>query len=313
MPIDRAAIARRARAARPTDTERPSRSAEVRRLPLPGEPGYRPRGTPQYFEGDIPRLDRRGFELEFAWTGADGSRDAEHLTILAATRDGKSHLANYLEELANKPKVVVLGMKPFGDPALEALKRKGYRHITRWPWRRGPLGVRTGPKIEPGQRLRLLLWPNIPTVDALPRFRPVFREALDDIFTFPWVAETGSGWVERVDEGIYATAAHFVALRTRLEDHYQRIASTDSSVVMLGQKARDMPTLAYDQISHLFAGPCEDRRDAERVGEMMGRDRVMVRDALQHLERFEFLWMAKRDRRLAIVSAPPPRGKAKAR
>jgi hypothetical protein len=324
---DRQALARRARAARQRDDggDDPTRSPDPAGVPpsagsgnraLPGEPGYRPRGTPQYFEGDIARPSWDEWLPTFTWRGCDGSRDAQHVTLIAATRDGKSHLANVLEKESGNPKVVVFAAKPPGDPALEQLKKDGYKHITSWPWSK-KWGVRTGPKLKEGEPVKLLFWPNVPANawedrTRAARLRGLFAAAMDDIFEGPWVEQTGSGWTERWDEGIYSTQSKFLAQRDRLEDHWQRIAGTDSCLMFLCQRGSTVPLLAYDQIGHLFAGRCNDRRDAERVGEMMGQDRMLVRDALAQLQRFEFLHFDKEAMTLAIIQAPPPKKRSAA-
>lgn len=305
MSPDRAELARRARASQARQAER----APLYVVPGPESVGKSARGRGvHYAEGDIERLPWPEFLERFEWRGGDGSRDAQHITIIAKTRDGKSHLASQLEADNPKPFVVVWAAKPPGDPALESLKKKGYRHVTRWPWRKGPLGVRTGPKLDPSEGAKVLFWPKIELPTDLPRVRPLFAEAMDDVFSGPWIRDYGHGWVERVDEGIYTTSPHFLAVRTRLEDHWQRIASQDSTLVFLCQRSSTVPLLAYDQVGHIFAGRCNDRRDAERVGEMASMDRLMVRDALQNLKRFEYLWLDVENDTLAIIKAPPPKG-----
>lgn len=311
MPVDRAALARRARTARGRQqTDQAEREWAGRG---DGGAGWESRewhpGQSRYQEGDIERLPWARFLEEFTWRGGDGSRDAQHVTFIAKNRDGKSTLANEIEKATAKPLIVVWAAKPPGDPALERLKKQGYRHVQRWPWRK-QMGVRVGPKLEKGKQTKILFWPKISTISDLPRVRPLFAEAMDDVFAYPWANETGTGWVERVDEGIYTCAPMFLgpACRHRLEDHWQRIASQDCSVEFLCQRASTVPLLAYDQQAHLFAARAKDRRDAERIGEMMGTDRLMVRDALAQLERFEFLWIDHDADRMAIIKAPGPSG-----
>lgn len=252
---------------------------------------YRPRGTPQYFEGDIPRISWDEFLEAFEWR--TGNHDAQHITLIAKTRDGKSHLASMLEE--RRKFAVVMAAKPPGDPALERLKKQGFVHVQRWPWR----GNWNEPRFDPDKGARVLLWPNIRTIEDLPAKRPIFQEALDRIFT-------QGGWTVRIDEGIYSCAPHFLNLRHRLEDYWQRASSNNISLEFLCQRSSTVPLLAYDQIGHLFAGRCNDRKDAERIGEMASQDRLMVRDCLQQLHRFEFLWMDHDNDTLAIIKAPPP-------
>lgn len=233
-------------------------------------------------QGVVPFIPWDQFQSGFRW------KQGQHVTLLGPTQQGKTTLA--LKLLEQRRFVVIFAAKP-RDPTLERLLSRGFVRIERWPRRL---------VLDPDKPCRILFWPKIPTLRALPAVRGRYEDALDAIMR-------QGGWTVDIDEGVYAST--FLGLRNQLSDMWQRAATQAISLMFLAQRSANVPPLAYDQIDHLFAARENDRRNAERIGEMAGQDRLMVREVVGGLPRHHFLYLGVRDDILAITKAPKPGGK----
>jgi hypothetical protein len=209
----------------------------------------------------------------------------QHCTILGPTGRGKTTLG--LELIKTRPFQVIIAAKP-QDPALQRLLARGYVRVKRWPKKL---------VLDPDKPCKILFWPDVPTIRSVERKAPLYQEALDAIMRM-------GGWTVYIDEGLYSVT--FLGLKRQLEDMWQRARTQHISLVFSAQRAANVPQLAYDQVDHIFTAKENDRRNAERIGEMASQDRLEVREIVQQLKPFEFLYIGVRDEQLCVTKAPKP-------
>lgn len=199
----------------------------------------------------------------------------EHVTIIGPTGTGKTTLAMSLLAKSNH---VAMAATKRTDPFFGELERRGWTKVNRWPRRYGE---------DSKGRIRLLV--HVPTfkLDQVPKTRKVFREMLDRI------AEEGDMTLY-VDELMFASSPAWLDAGKHLELGWQQWRTSKISLVVSAQRASHVPMLAYDQVQHIFTFVENDLRNADRIGEMAGLDRFLVRDLVRNLEPFQCLHIATR-------------------
>ena len=225
-------------------------------------------------------------KLERQW------QPGEHVTIVAPTGHGKTHLALTLAELCRY--VLVLATKR-KDPLVAELAAKGYLVTARTDeilWTETePVNTRVviwpqfGDKV--GARQRLVL-----QADAL-------REVLD------WADKTG-GWTIVADETMWLTNS--LGLERELNSVWHQGRTQGLSMIALAQRPSRMPRLAFSQASYLFIGKYGDKRDIDtlrEIGSVIPKE--VIEQGIRSLskDRHEFLYIDVVRDEIAVVVAPP--------
>lgn len=212
-------------------------------------------------------------------------KPGNHVTILGPTECGKTTLAMHLLNL--RPYDVMFSSKP-KDPLFDELIRRGWTRIDRWP---------KATYDDDNGRRRLLLW--IPTArkDQVKKTAAIFQDALEKI-----MAE--GSWTVDIDELLFAAHPRWLALGDQFELMWQQARTLKVSLQVKSQRSAYIPQLAYDQVEHLFVFRENDKRNADRIGEMAALDRFEVRDVVRDLGRHEVLYIGVRNGRLVRTQCP---------
>lgn len=207
-----------------------------------------------------------------AWA-PNANGQAEHVTIVGPTGQGKTHLAKAI--LLERAKVrsshmVALGTKP-RDRTLASF---GWPVIREWP---------------PGYgQDQVIYWP---------RFKPTLAETKADHRTrFVAVLEDirkDGGRTVFVDEVAYLS--NDLSMRKDLATYWQMARSTDVCLVAATQRPVEVPRQMWSECSWLFAFRTRDKAELDRLGEIGGgMDTGQVRAAIQGLAPHEFLCVRTR-------------------
>lgn len=205
-------------------------------------------------------------EFENAWP-ANTNGQAEHVTLVGPTKQGKSTLALALLKERAKLRdahIVVLATKP-KDPTLTAL---GWPIIRQWP---------------PGYgQKQVIYWPKFPkdVRKAAVVQRMAFDPVLADIFA------DGKRTVY-VDEMFYMTDV--LGLESTMKQFWTQGRSNDLIVVASTQRPRNVPREMFSECSWFLAFRTVDEDELRRVGEIGGVDSKRLRGIMRSLERHEFV------------------------
>lgn len=225
---------------------------------------------------------------------APSYQDGEHVSILAPTGGGKTHLANQLLAASAHPQrpAISLVMKPRDDTVRRFMKGSGHRRVRAWPpnaatesardaWRGGP---------APGY----VLWPKHrfdPDVDEPEHYR-IFRRALLDSY------KRGRRIVF-ADE-VYSLV-HELGLKRELITLWTKGRSMQTGLWGATQRPRDVPLHMYSQAEHLFLANDPDKSSRDRFGEIGGVDPRLVADTVVQLPRYWWLYIRRTDRVMCVI------------
>jgi hypothetical protein len=238
-----------------------------------------------------PTFQRRFGER---WRAAASRGEGEHITVIAPTGFGKTHLALALLEL--RQYVLVLTTKR-RDPLVEQLAQDGYKVVA------DPREILwTGDRKEPVTP-RVVYWPRFPDkTSAEQRTRLLAREMEE---TLDWADRTGR-WTLLIDETMFVHDQ--LRLEKSLNMLWYQARTQGVSVVALAQRPARVPRLAFSQASYLFLGRFGDKRDLETLRDLNSTiPREIVENTVRSLskERHEFLFIDTARDELEIVIAPP--------
>ena len=231
----------------------------------------------------LPYLSWRDFLWEFKW-GLD-----EHVLIIGHTGAGKTTICR---ELALMRKNVAIFVCKIKDPLFNHMAAvDDFIIVPRWP-----------NKIDPdahGKR-HIILWPpGAGKLAANDLIKVRFKVAMDRLLA------TGN-WVIVIDELLYFSGPKWLGLSDRIELHLMHGRGQRQPLVLATARAANVPLLAYDQISHLFAFAENDKRNAETEGDIVGYDRLMVRNIVMNLDEHDAFYTKTRTKFMCITRAPAP-------
>lgn len=219
-------------------------------------------------------------------------RQGEHVTIVAPTGIGKTHLAVSLAEFSRF--VLVLACKR-RDPLVSQLAQDGYE-IT------GNLDELVWAERQPVTP-KVVYWPSfpekMPTRQRLVVQAAAMRRALD-------YADRTGNWTLLVDETMYMAGS--LRLEAELDHVWFQGRTQGISVIACAQRPSHVPRLAFSSASYLFLGRFGDGRDIETLREISSTiPRRLLEHAIATLskDRHEFLFVDVHREELAVVTAPP--------
>lgn len=241
---------------------------------------------PNDWRGDVQHYGRREF-LDEVWEYEGG----EHVTVLAPSGGGKTHLGYQLLEVTSRPELqaIVFVMKPRDATVDRFTKRTRFRKVKVWP---PPIGARLQEKPN-----GWVLWPEHtfdPDVDES-RQRVIFRRAILDSY-------------KRGDRILFGDETYSLenelphgALVKEIRTVHTKGRSMRAGMWAASQRAAWISKWAY-QAHHLFLGAEPDGDAQRRLGEIGAAvDKDLVRRIVADLERYEFLYINRDQRTMCIV------------
>lgn len=235
---------------------------------------------------EVVRYGRREF-LDEVWDYAPG----QHVTVLAPSGGGKTHLSYELLEVTARPEcqAIVFVMKPRDETVDSFTKRAKFRVTREWP---APMRQRLQSK-PPGWTL----WPKSsfdPDVDEARQWA-IFRAALRDSY-------------RRGDRIVFADETYSLenelphgGLTKELRTLHTKGRSMRCGIWSASQRAAYINRWAY-QAHHLFLGHDPDDDAQKRLSEIGAAvDKRLVRSIVADLDRYEFLYVNRDDRTMCIV------------
>jgi energy-coupling factor transporter ATP-binding protein EcfA2 len=222
-----------------------------------------------------PRIPWEVFTGEhFHW------KHGEHVALIGPTGQGKTTLLQHI--LPMHPYVTIFITKP-RDTSADKFIRAGYVKMDRWH--------SVDPRIMP----RRVLWPDASKLGAADEQKRVFHDAFQRIYT-------EGAWTVVVDELWYIS--NRLRLSADVEEYLSQARSIDISMVNLTQRPAWVPTMVYDQSTHLFFWRNNDARAQQRLGEINAIDSDLVRYVVGHLERHQVLYIDTRTGAMVRTRCP---------
>lgn len=264
---------------------------------------------PEDASGEVERVpwEEHFAYLEETWSTVDerGKPSAQHCSIFAPTRGGKSHLIRFgILPLWQRYPVLWLMYKP-RDPTIGGMGRK-VKEFPTWDQRlRYSSRKADDPKWETDPEWFVLTLPRFKwTPDSKHdnpswvRARRIAGEAIDRAF------QEGN-WVLVVDEvRAFADAEPpSLALTPPLENAWQRGGSQPLTIIGATQQPAKAPGSMYDQPRHVYLGHTLDVGRYQRISEIGGNTELIKR-ILPSLGQREFLYVDRHEHVMMIVKAP---------
>ncbi|MBW5252052.1 hypothetical protein JGS39_24135 [Streptomyces sp. P01-B04] len=228
----------------------------------------------------------RDFFLHRVWRYEPG----EHVSFLAPTGGGKTHLANQLLAVTSSEHLQALSlvMKPRDQTARKFAKSSGHRIVRSWPVPPGAEFWRT--KKPSGY----VLWPRHrfdPDIDDAAHYQ-VFRTAVLDSY-------------KKGKRILFADEVYSLARELRIERELVTVwtkgRSMECGLWGATQRPWGAPQQMYSQAEHLFLSYSPDTRDHDRYGEIGGIDPKLVANAVKQLPRYWWLYIRRSDRVMCVV------------
>lgn len=235
---------------------------------------------------DVHRYGHREF-LDEVWD----YRPGEHVTVLAPSGGGKTHLSYELLEVTASPdlQAIVFVMKPRDETVDKFTRRTGFRTVRQWP---PPVRARLQSK-PPGWAL----WPKTsfdPDVDESRQFA-IFKAAIQDSY-------------RRGDRILFADETYSLenelpngGLTKWLRTVHTKGRSMRCGIWSASQRAAYINRWAY-QAHHLFLGHDPDDDAQRRLSEIGAAvDKQLVREVVGQLRQYEWLYINRDERSMCIV------------
>jgi hypothetical protein len=201
-------------------------------------------------------------------------RQGEHVTSIGPTGSGKTVLNRELLKLRDF--VVVLGVKNRDPELYGGFEREGYRQVSKF----NP----TPPDSADEERVLYVPQTSKHGQEGRKERAARLRHALNDVY------DAGS-WAVYIDDVQYV--ADQLGLATELEELWMLGRSEGVTVVASSQEPVNIPLMAYGMATHLFLFKNPDLRRADRMAELTGVNRDIVRDTILRLPSHEFLYANK--------------------
>jgi energy-coupling factor transporter ATP-binding protein EcfA2 len=215
----------------------------------------------------------------------------QHVALIGPTDSGKSTLMHGILPLRSY--TTMFGTK-IKDATLDSYVASGaFARLKDWPPRkRGPLGRRD---VTAQEMPRRLLWPDVGSLEAVYRLRPVFHRAVDDIYG-------RGGWCVVWDE--FWMQCEILKMRETAKILLQQARSNDISMVMGMQRPVWIPPEVFDQTRHLFFWRDNDEPNLKRIGNVGWLNAGPIRAFVAHLEPFQVLYVNNRTGDMYRTTAP---------
>lgn len=236
-------------------------------------------------DADITTYDRETF-IHDVWDYGPG----DHVTVLAPTGGGKTQLAYQLLGATAKPNLqaTIFVMKPRDETVSKFTAQYNFKIIRDWPPPRLPLFD----KKPPGY----VLWPKEtgdPDADDA-RQEKIFRSALRNLY-------------RKGHKIAFADETYSLEKELGMEKELRRLwtkgRSMDTGLWAASQRPVWISRWAF-QAQHLFLGNDPDVDMQKRYGEIGGGiDPDIVRSVTGRLKRYEFVYIAREERTMCVVSA----------
>jgi hypothetical protein len=227
-------------------------------------------------------------------------RQGDHVAIIGPTGTGKTHLALEVAEL--RAYVIVVACKP-DDPLIDDAVSRGYWLV---PTDELEIPYSDGRPIH----RRVIYWPRLSARARrkIPKHRVM---AVEKAHQKPRVGSAigyvrnEKHWALVIDEGTWV--CRDLNLQRDVDSALFQFRSLDASVIVLGQRPSWMGRYVLSSPTHLFLFNTNDGDDRKALGDVSGVDTKLVADVVASLdhERFEFLYLDTRRRRMFRSIAPP--------
>lgn len=234
---------------------------------------------------------------KLAWASLQAKLEAEwepgmHVTVIAPTGHGKTHLALELAELCRY--VLVLSTKR-KDPLVADLEARGYLVVSRpdqilWT------------ETEPVRR-KIVFWPRFPERFTVRQRLAAQARAMQEVMDY---ADKTGGWAIVADETMWLHDS--LGLERELNAIWHQGRTQGLSLIACAQRPSRVPRLAFSQASYLFIGKYNDKRDIETLREISSAiPKEVIENGIRSLSKaeHEFLYVDTARDEVAIVVAPP--------
>lgn len=214
----------------------------------------------------------------------------EHVALVGPTGTGKTTFACHI--LRNR--WYVLALDPKGGDSTLANSRLFVRQVT-WPPSRETRGI-----IEEGRGpVRLVIGPVVSDAASRAVLIRAQREALTAAFD-------EGGWTVYIDELQIATDRRLMGLGPEVEQLLIAARDKGISLVSSYQAPRWVPPSASQQASWVVMWRTMDAAVIDRMAEILGRDKMIIRKAVVELGDYDILVGGRKLRDPLVITCPPP-------